>query len=71
MVTDKYYQYYNISASYHNQVMQRIREHFKPEQLDIINTVLQVINDELMPEIPNRLVAGVAAGALAGSVDNL
>ena len=71
MVTDKYYQYYNISASYQNQVMQRIREHFKPEQLDIINTVLQVINDELMPEIPNRLVAGVAAGALAGSVDNL
>lgn len=64
MVTDKYYKYYNLSSSYQKQVMQRIQEHFKTEELAIVNSVLQIVNDELMPEIPGDLVAGVASRAV-------
>ena len=60
MVTDKYYEYYNLSRTYVNRVMERIREYFPAEQLAVITKFLQVINHELMPEIPAHLVAGVA-----------
>ena len=60
MVTDKYYKYYNLSRSYVNSVMERIRQYFPAEQLSVITKFLQVINDELMPEIPGHQVAGVA-----------
>ena len=60
MVTDKYYEYYNLSRTFVNRVMERIREYFPAEQLAVITKFLQVINHELMPEIPAHLVAGVA-----------
>ena len=60
MVTDKYYKYYNLSLSYVDLVMERIQNYFSPEQLAIITKFLQVINSELMPEIPEHHVAGVA-----------
>ena len=40
--------------------MERIQNYFSPEQLAIITKFLQVINSELMPEIPEHHVAGVA-----------
>ena len=50
-VTEKYLNYYNISYSYMNTVMQRIEEHFSPEDVATLNRILQVTAGELMPEI--------------------
>ncbi len=50
-VTEKYQEYYNISYSYVDTVMERIEKRFtKEEQQNLIN-VLNIISDELMPEI--------------------
>ena len=50
--TQKYLDYYNISYSYLSTVMERIKERFSPEDEQKIEQMLQVIADELMPEIP-------------------
>lgn len=57
-VTDKYYRYYNLSTSYGAQVVRRICERFGVEQLNFINEVLQVMNEELMPEMPTLNTKG-------------
>lgn len=62
VVTEKYYKYYNLSSSYLSRVVRRIFERFGREQLAFINEVLQVMNEELMPETPSLNVEG---GALA------
>lgn len=50
-VTEKYLEYYNISYSYLNKVMERIEERFtKDEQKQLIR-FLNIVSDELMPEI--------------------
>lgn len=51
-VTDKYYQYYNLNTAYLKRIMERICEHFEPEQVAFIAKVLHVMNEELMPEVP-------------------
>lgn len=58
MVTDKYYKYYNMSTVYVNQVMERMRQRFLPEQLELITNALKVISEELMPEAPKRQPLG-------------
>lgn len=50
--TQKYLDYYNISYSYLSTVMERIKKRFSPEDEQKIEEMLQVIADELMPEIP-------------------
>ena len=50
--TQKYLDYYNISYSYLSTVMERIKARFSPEDEQKIEQMLQVIADELMPEIP-------------------
>lgn len=50
-VTEKYLNYYNISYSYMNKVMERIEERFSPEEIDTLIRVLKVMDEELMPEI--------------------
>ena len=50
--TQKYEYYYNISYSYLSTVMERIKARFSPEDEQKIEQMLQVIADELMPEIP-------------------
>lgn len=57
MVTDKYYKYYNLSSSYLTRVVRRIFERFGANQLEFINQVLQIMNEELMPEIPKPNIA--------------
>ena len=57
-VTDKYYRYYNLSTSYGAQVVRRICRRFGVEQLKFINEVLQVMNEELMPELPTLNTKG-------------
>ena len=50
--TQKYLDYYNISYSYLSTVMERIKARFSLEDEQKIEQMLQVIADELMPEIP-------------------
>jgi DNA-binding MarR family transcriptional regulator len=50
-VTQKYLDYYNISASYMAQVMDRITARFSAEDCAKLEEMLNVINRELMPEV--------------------
>lgn len=50
-VTEKYINYYNISYGYIGTVMKRMEDRFSPEELEIIERMLHVMCDELMPEI--------------------
>lgn len=50
-VTQKYIDYYNISASYMSQVMDRILERFTPQESADLEKMLEVIGQELMPEV--------------------
>ncbi len=51
-VTQKYIDYYNISYSYLNIVMDRIKHRFPEEDVERLEDMLHVISSELMPEIP-------------------
>ena len=50
-VTDKYMKTYGITYDYIRTVMKRIRERFSPEEVSALEEVLQIINNELMPEV--------------------
>ena len=50
-VTQKYIDYYNISASYMVEVMDRIMRRFGEEDCQRLEEMLTVISRELMPEI--------------------
>ena len=53
-VTEKYLNYYNISYNYMDTVMQRIESRFSPDEMDTLIKVLEVMGEELMPEIKLR-----------------
>lgn len=50
-VTEKYLNYYNISYNYMNVVMDRIANRFTPEEIAVLEKLLVITADELMPEI--------------------
>lgn len=50
-VTQKYNDYYNLSANYMNEVMDRIMKRFSPEDCAKLEEMLTVIGQELMPEV--------------------
>ena len=50
-VTEKYINYYDISYSYIGTVMKRMEERFSPEEIATIKKALDVMSNELMPEI--------------------
>ena len=50
-VTDKYMKTYGITYDYIGIVMERIRNRFTPEEVAEVEKLLQVINEELMPEV--------------------
>ena len=49
--TQKYIDYYNISYSYLHLVMERAKQRFSPDDLTKLEEMLQIVSDELMPEI--------------------
>lgn len=49
-VTQKYFDYYNLSQDYVAKVARRAEEHFTPEELERFDQVLREITDKLMPE---------------------
>lgn len=54
-VTQKYFDYYNISTNYLVEVMDRVARRFSPEDCSRLEEMLNVVSRELMPEvqIPN------------------
>ena len=50
-VTEKFTNYYNISTNYRQTVMDRIANRFTPEELKVLEKVLTITAEELMPEI--------------------
>ena len=50
-VTQKYKDYYNISNDYVQTVTERIRQRFTPEECEKLNEMLEIISQELMPEV--------------------
>lgn len=53
-VTEKYMNYYNISYQYMETVMNRLEERFTPKELETIERLLNIMSEELMPEISVR-----------------
>ena len=49
--TRKYVDYYSISYAYLQQVVDRAKQRFSPEELQKLEEMLRVVSDELMPEI--------------------
>ncbi len=58
-MTDHYYQYSKISSGYVYEVMKRMRERFSKDEIDQFERMLNVMNDELMPEIDDDLLPDV------------
>ncbi|MDO4333227.1 MAG: MarR family transcriptional regulator [Eubacteriales bacterium] len=49
--TQKYVDYYNISISYMEEVMERIMARFSPEECSNLEQMLNIVSRELMPEV--------------------
>lgn len=49
--TQKFHDYYNLSSTYVQEVMDRVRERFTPEEVAQIDHVLDIVGQELMPEV--------------------
>ncbi len=50
--TQKYLDFYNISSSYMNRVMDRIQDRFTPEETAVLDRMLEIVGQELMNEVP-------------------
>ena len=50
-ITQKYIDYYNISTTYILQVMERITQRFTTAECEKLEQMLNIVNNELMPEI--------------------
>lgn len=49
--TQKFHDYYNLSSSYVQEVMDRVRERFTPEEVAQMDRVLSIVGRELMPAV--------------------
>ncbi|NCC07071.1 MAG: MarR family transcriptional regulator [Clostridia bacterium] len=50
-VTDKYMEYYGITYDYVGVVMQRIKDRFPPEDVEKLDTMLNIVSTELITEV--------------------
>lgn len=50
-VTQKYIDYYNVSYRYLSTVMDRIKDRFPAQDVAKLEEMLNIISDELMPEL--------------------
>ena len=50
-LSEKYYNYINLMNNYQIEVIERIEKRFSPEELAKFDEILNVMADELMPEI--------------------
>lgn len=52
--TEKYMHYYDISSGYMREVMDRVKTRFTPEESEQLDRMLQVVGQELMPEVRTK-----------------
>ena len=52
--TQKYIDYYNVSSAYLKSVMDRVKRRFAPEEMEQLDRMLQIVSQELMPEVELR-----------------
>lgn len=50
-VTQKYYEYFNLSQTYLSEVTKRAEEHFDAEEINKFDKMLEEISQKLMPEV--------------------
>ena len=50
-VTQKYYEYFNLSQTYLSEVTKRAEEHFDAEEINKFDKMLGEISQKLMPEV--------------------
>ena len=55
-VTDKFFDYYNLSQNYVNQVIERAKEHFNAKEIEVLDKILGEMSNELMPEVKIPMV---------------
>ena len=55
ILSEKFYQYEKLFSSYEKTVIERILGHFPAEDVAVFDRMLQVISDELMPEVGDAL----------------
>lgn len=51
VLSEKFYNYENLFSSYEQTVMNRIKNRFSPEEVDVFDKILDITAKELMPEI--------------------
>ena len=51
VATQKYMEYYNVSRSYIETVMDRVSARFTPEECRKLEEMLRIVDRELMPEV--------------------
>lgn len=51
IVTEKYREYYGGGSQYLHTIVERMGKRFKPRELKKFSEMLQIISDELMPEV--------------------
>ena len=50
-VTEKYYNYFNLSQKYGTTVVDRAKEYFTPEQVELLDEILHDMSKELMSDV--------------------
>ena len=53
LVTERYFEYLSFSSNYVDTVIERIEEHFSPEDVKTLKRMLDEISNELMSEVPH------------------
>ncbi|MBQ7973109.1 MAG: MarR family transcriptional regulator [Lachnospiraceae bacterium] len=53
-VTDRYLNYHHITTAYVDKVTERMKDRFTAEEVELLERMLLVIHDELMPEVDSR-----------------
>ena len=48
---DKYYKYFNLSQDYIDEIIHRMEKRFSDEDLKVLDRILDVTLNELMPEV--------------------
>lgn len=56
VLSEKYYNYENLFSNYEHDVMERVKERFSPEEVEVFDRILGVMSNELMQEVrlPNE-----------------
>ncbi|MDR3314943.1 MAG: MarR family transcriptional regulator [Coriobacteriales bacterium] len=66
-VTEKFLEYNRLNTNYVETVVQRIEKRFSPAEVKSFKQMLDVISNELMTEMPNRIQVSLLSQDTCGS----